>query len=202
MSFLDTLITIFLLASALTGYRRGIFREVLITSLWAPTLFAIGFVITRSITAEGSINQQSFSLLTTIACLYLLGTLTVWAIDIAFVQPRFKGNLQSASRLFYKLTGLALALGRSWLILITGIALYSAYISAPDEDIAAHGLYMPHLSQPAADLRNWLEEKGHIQHEQVVYTDEVYTFQSEVDDAKESLKNTFTQKWLGGKDGE
>jgi hypothetical protein len=93
---------------------------------------------------------------------------------------------------------LALALTRAWLLLVVGIALYSAYVNEPDEDIATHGLYMPYLAPNASDLRNWLEENGYINHEQVIYTDEVYTYQSEVDDAKESLKNSFTQKWLGG----
>lgn len=196
MSVLDTLITIFLLASAMTGYRRGIFREILVTSLWVPTLFAIGFIIVHSISADG-VNSANLNLLFSLGGLYLLAVITVWGIDAAFIQPHFKGSLQSASRLFYKATGLILALLRAWLILVVGIALYSAYVNEPDEDIATHGLYMPYLAPDASRLRNWLEEEGYINHEQVIYTDEVYTYQSEVDDAKQSLKNSFTQKWLG-----
>lgn len=195
MSALDSLIAIFLISSAFTGYRRGIFREVLATTLWVPTLIAIGVIITHSLTGDGETNTGS--LLWSLAALYLMAVIVIWGIDAAFIQPHFKGALQGGSRLFYKLTGLALAVLRSWWILIAGIAIYSAYMSEPDEDLAHHGLFMPHLVGPATDLRDWLETEGYIQHERVVYTDEVFTYQSEIDDAKESLKNSFTQKWLG-----
>lgn len=195
MSGLDLLISIFLLSSALTGYRRGIFREVLATALWLPTLFGIGFVITHSITLSEGVNTENLNLLWTIIALYLMGVITIWAIDHGFIQPHFKGNLQSTSRLFYKLCGLGLALLRSWWILIAGLALYMAYVSMPDDDLQDHGYYMPHLSPSAQNLSTWLQEQGYIQREEMVYTDEVYTYQSEADEAKELLKNSFTNSW-------
>lgn len=198
MSFLDTLITIFLLASGLSGYRRGVFREVLVTALWLPTLAAIGLVVTHSFADDGTMQTQNLSLLFNLSSLYFLGVVMVWSIDKAFIQPRFSGTLQGGNRVFYKLFGLVVGLGRGWWLLVVGLALYSAYVIRPDDGMARHGLYMPHLTPSAINVQNWLENSGAIQHDVVIYTDEAYSYQSDVDEAKEMLKNSFTQKWMGG----
>lgn len=195
MSALDSLITIFLLATAFSGWRRGIFREILVSSLWVPTLFGIGFVITHSVTVEGELDTQNLSLLWTIASLYLMGVIVIWGIDLAFVQPRFKGALQGSARHLYKFTGMILALLRSWYILMAGLALYITYVDTLDDDLARHGLYLPHLVEPATDLSDWLQNEDYIQHEHVEYTDEVYTYQSEVDRTKGLLKDSFLNRY-------
>lgn len=194
MSGLDALITLFLLSSALTGYRRGIFREVLISGLWLPTLLAIGYVITQTITPDG-INAENTSILWTLASFYLLAALVIWVLDLGLVQPYFKGSLQGTARLISKLMGMLLALLRSWWVIVLGLGLYAAFQAEPDPELMRHGNYLPYMQSSAQKLKTWLEDSGYIQHEMVIYSDEAFTYQSEVDEAKDLLKDAFTSPW-------
>ena len=127
MTALTALLGLYGLAATLTGWRRGICREVIVTTLWLPAMAAV--VVGGVQFSHDQAGLSDLAILKPLLGWYMAAVVVIWLVDISVIQPQLQRWWGPGWSGFGGLLGAVMGAARAVATVLLGMVLYSVYVS-------------------------------------------------------------------------
>jgi len=166
----EMLIYLMLIGGAISGWRKGFFREVLVFCCWVPAIYAIVTIMIRNFDPTSGIDGESQATIKLIMALFAASWVVVALSDAFILKPMLKDMADKSLVFVNSIGGSLFATTRVFALLVVGMAMYDIYVK-PINDVASihQSSILRTAKYMAADFVAYLRDNGHISSEQTLY---------------------------------
>ena len=177
MTNVDILLSLVLCGALLNGLRRGLFREGLIFVMWVPvyvlsiiTLVAVHGSGAATAPADAAVaTSPAYDAFYTLGGLYMVGAITVWAIDRTVVRPYLNQRHHGLLKFVNATGGAVVGTIRLYLLLLIILVVYGSYVRPIQSTDLPQSVILEQALTDSVPVEDFLRSMGWIKQEKVLY---------------------------------